>query len=83
MASVELTSDQVLSLFRQLPVPTKRATLAALVEEADRSLDQVQHEASTAMRRLAADRRLDWDSLDDEQREALVNGLIHEVRRAR
>ena len=80
MASVELTTKQVIDLVRQLPPDRKREVLFVLASESQsRSEARIAH-AEDRLRRLCSERGLNWDAMTDEQREALVDDLIHEDR---
>jgi len=79
MSVLELTSEQVVSLIRQLPSASKRAALFALARDASVRRDERLAHAETQMRQRARERGLDWDALDEPGREALVNRLLHEA----
>lgn len=83
MASVELTTEQVVNLVRQLPPERKRDVLLALAADAQSLREQRTASAEQELRRLSAERGLDWDSMTDDQREALADDLIHEDRSCR
>jgi hypothetical protein len=80
MPTLELTDEQVLQLVRQLPVERRRDALVALAENAARGRNERMERAESQLRRLCAERGLDWDRVSEEQREALVDDLIHEDR---
>jgi hypothetical protein len=80
MASVELTNEQVAELVRQLPADAKREVLLALAEDSQARRPERMTLAAAQLRRLALDRGLDWDAMSDDQRQALVDDLIHEDR---
>jgi hypothetical protein len=80
MASVELTNEQVAELVRQLPAKAKREVLLALAGDAQARRGERMALAAAQLRQLAADRGLDWDAMSDDQRQALVDDLIHEDR---
>ena len=83
MASVELTTEQVVNLVRQLSPERKRDVLLALAADAQSLREQRMEVAEQELRRLSAKRGLDWDSMTDDQREALADDLIHEDRSCR
>ncbi len=80
MASVELTTQQVIELVRQLPTEGKKDVLRVLAGEAQSSQAERMALAERQFRRLASQRGLDWDSLSDDERQALADDLIHEGR---
>ena len=79
MRVLELTGEQVLSLIRQPPATKKRAALLALAREAGTRREERMAYAEAQLRRHARERGLDWDTLDEPGREALVNRLLHEA----
>lgn len=80
MPSVELTDEQVVELVRQLPPERQRAALLALASgAASRRAERMQF-AEEQLRRLSAQRELDWDRMSDDEREAFVDNMIHEDR---
>jgi len=78
MAAVELTDDQVLSLFRQLPAEKKRVALRTLADEAIVRRDENMAYAEAQLRERARERGMDWDKLDDDAREQFIDRLLHE-----
>lgn len=80
MASVELTTEQVIALIRQLPSERKREVLLALAADVQNGRAKRIQVAEQQFRRLAAQRGLDWDSMTEDERETLADDLIHEDR---
>lgn len=78
MSVLELTDEQVISLVRQLPVARKRAALLALAQEAPACRDERLREGEAQLRRLCAERGLEWDRLSEDEREEFVDRLLHE-----
>ena len=81
MASVDLTTEQVLDLVRQLPPQRKREVLLALASKAQSSRGARLAYAEEQFRRLCAERGLDWDALSEDEREAFADELVHEDRK--
>jgi hypothetical protein len=80
MASVELTTEQVVDLVRQLPVDRKREVLLALAVDAQSGRATRLAYAEDQLRRLCAKRGLNWDAMSNDEREALADDLVHEGR---
>ena len=78
MSVLELTYEQVVSLVRQLPAASKRAALLALAQEPQARRDERLRFGEAQLRKLCAERGLDWDRLSEDEREAFVNRLLHE-----
>ena len=83
MASVELTTQQVIELVRQLPIEGKKDVLRVLTGEAQSTQAERMALAERQFRRVASQRGLDWNSLSDDERQALADDLIHEDRPCR
>jgi hypothetical protein len=67
-------------LVRQLPAGAKREVLLALAGDAQGRRDQRMAQAAAQLRQLAADRGSNWDDMNDDQRQELVDDLVHEDR---
>ena len=80
MASVELTTDQVIQLVRQLPAERKRDVLLALASESQSTRNERLALAEQQFRELAEKRGLNWNSMSDDERQHLADDLIHEDR---
>ena len=80
MASVDLTTEQVLELVRQLPPDRKREVLLALAADSQSGRDARMAYAEEQLRRRCRERGLDWDRMTDQERELFVDDLIHEDR---
>lgn len=80
MVQLTLDDQQVLDLIQRLPTPLKRRALKELSTAAAAASQTRRQHIESSLRELAAQRGLDWDQLDDERREKLVDDLIHEER---
>jgi hypothetical protein len=80
VASVELTNEQVVELVRQLPAETKREVLLALAGDAQSGRRERMALAAEQLRQRALERGLDWNAMSEQQREELVDDLVHEDR---
>lgn len=78
MATLSLTDEQVVQLVKQLPPQTKQRVLIDLNAERDQWWQTAARDGEQDMRRLAAAKGLDWDSMSEAQREAFVDDLLHE-----
>jgi hypothetical protein len=78
MSVLELTDEQVISLVRQLPATRKRGALLALAQDSQSRRDERMRFGEAQLRRLCAERKLNWDSMSEDQREKVVNQLLHE-----
>ena len=80
MAVLELTKEQVFDLVRQMPANEKREMLQVLAVNGPVERAKRQQFAEEQLRHLCAARRLDWDALSADEREAFIDDLIHEDR---
>ena len=80
MATVELTSQQVAELVRQLSPEQKREVLMTLAGEAETRRNERMALAAEQLQKRARERGRDWDTMTEEERELLVDELIHEDR---
>lgn len=80
MVALTKQEKEVVDRFQQLPPERQRHVMLLMFRtDADRWL-HYQKEGEQQLRKLAAERGQDWDKLDDEQRQDLVNDLLHEDR---
>lgn len=80
MPTLELTDQQVVELVKQLPPERKREALLALAEFAAERRDQRMAAVEARIRRICAERGLDWERMSEEERESFVDDLVHEDR---
>jgi TRAP-type C4-dicarboxylate transport system substrate-binding protein len=80
MPKLELSDEQIVELILQLPPERQRAVLQMLSAARDAWWQRVLAEGEQQMRRLCAERGLNWDAMTEEEREAFVDDLIHEYR---
>ncbi len=77
MATLSLTDEQVVQLVKQLAPRSKQRVLADLTAERDQWWQTAALEGERDLRRLAAERGSNWDAMDEAQREAFVDDLLH------
>jgi hypothetical protein len=78
--TLDLTDDQLIALLKQLPPERQRAVLGALKSESDAWWVARHHAGEQQMRRLAAERGMNWDVMSESDREAFADDLVHEAR---
>ena len=80
METITLTvsESQIVEWVRHLSPKAKRDVLRALVPELDK-LDVLVDDGNQRMRQLCTERGIDWDSLTEDQRQQLVDELLHEA----
>ena len=80
MASISLTDEQVIDLFKQLSPERKRAILLTLAEGTQSRRDERMKYAESQLKRLCKEKGLDWELLSEEEKEFFIDDLIHEDR---
>lgn len=80
MPTLNLTDDQVIELISQLPPERKRAALYNLARDAQVLREKRIEYGENQIRKICAQRGLNWDDMSEEGREAFIDILIHEDR---
>lgn len=78
--TIELTTEQVIDLVQQMPPEEKLTVLKAIAKEARAGYGEYRKQAESKVRQLCAERGLDWDAMDDEERLFFIDDLVHEDR---
>jgi hypothetical protein len=78
--TVELTTDQIVSFVQQMPPEERQALLLTIAEQAAANRASRMARAEDKLRQLCAPRNLNWDTMTEDEREGLVDSLIHEGR---
>jgi hypothetical protein len=68
----------VVELIKQLQPQSKRRVLTDLTPERDAWWQSTADEGGNDMRKIAADRGLEWDRMSESERETFVDDLLHE-----
>lgn len=75
--TLELSEVQVVQLVRGLSPEFKAAVLRALIPDFDAGEELLSY-GSARIRELCARRGIAWDALSEEERERLIDQLLHE-----
>ncbi len=78
MVTLTLSDKQVVELVKQLPPVSKQAVLDALIGERELWWDMTLAQGEERLRKLTAQRGLDWDKMSEDKREGFVDDLLHE-----
>ena len=78
--TIELTTEQVIDLIQQMPPEEKLTVLKAIAKEARAGRAERMKYAESKVRQLCAERGLDWDAMDDEERLYFIDNIVHEDR---
>ena len=77
IVTLEVTESQVVEWVRQMSPESKQEVLRALIPQLD-ALEAMVDYGSERIRALCAGRGLDWDSMTEQERERLIDELLHE-----
>ncbi len=80
MPILELSDAQVMELVKQLPPERQRAALLALAAGAAQRREERMQHAEGQLRRVSAERGLEWDKMSEDQREEFIDDLLHQDR---
>lgn len=77
MPKIEVSDEQILSCLDQLSPRARRAALAKLIGGLER-LDRIVERNREKIETICRERGLDFSRLTEEEREALVDEILHE-----
>jgi len=80
MPILELSDAQVVELLKQLPPERQREALLALAAGATQQREERMQYAEGQLRRVSAERGLEWDKMSEGQPEDFIDDLLHEDR---
>lgn len=80
MPILELTDDQIVELIKQLPPERRKKTLMALAVDTQSKRANRMQFAEEQLRKCSKQRGKNWDAMSEDEREALIDQLIHEDR---
>ena len=78
MVTLKLSNEQVIDLIKQLPAADKKAVLNALGSDSNLWWEIRLAQGEEQLSQLSSQRGLDWDKMDEEEREQFIDGLLHE-----
>jgi len=76
--TLEIPESQLVEWVQRLSPSVKQSVLRALIPEMD-ALEQLLQYGDERIRDVAAQRGIDWDNLNEQQREKLIDDILHEV----
>lgn len=75
--TVEVSESQVVEWVQQMSSEAKHEVLRALIPRLD-AFEALVDYGSQRIRALCVERGLDWDSMTEQERERLIDELLHE-----
>ena len=76
--TLEIPEPQLVEWVRRLSPTVKQSLLRVLIPEMD-TLEQMLQYGDQRIRDIASHRGINWDSLDERQREKLIDDILHEA----
>ena len=80
MPILQLTDEQVFDLVKQLPPHQQEALFKTLLIQQWSAWEALSRYGQERVRRVAAQRGYDWDTMTEDEREAFIDTLVHEDR---
>jgi len=80
MVTLNEQERQILDIIGTLSAERRRLVLYELARDSQEAWHQNTAYAEQQLRRLAGERGLDWDQMDDERRQRFIDDLLHEER---
>jgi len=80
MPTLTLTDEQIIELVKQLP-PAKQAELFQFLQQQQQEKwEELSRTGQEGVRKAAAQRGKNWDTMTEEEREDFINDIVHEDR---
>ena len=83
MPTMQFSEQQVFDLVEQLPDGAKSTLFQRLLDVRWPTWSRLSDAAQEGTRRAAAERGMNWDTMNDEARLDFINDLVHENRKCR
>lgn len=78
MPTLTLSNEQVVAMVKQLPVELQTELFRFLLLQQWGKWEQLSRYGADQARLIAQERGLDWDRMTEEERENLIDDLVHE-----
>ena len=78
--TLELTTEQIIDFLQQMPPEEKFLVVRALTKETPAEREERMQYAESKVRKLCAERGLDWDTMTEDERLYFIDDLVHEDR---
>jgi hypothetical protein len=76
--TLEISENQLLEWLKQLPPSTKKLALKAIIPDLSKMEELVDY-GSQRIQAVCAERGIDWNALDETQRNLLIDEILHEA----
>lgn len=78
MPDLKLSEDQVVELTRQLSPQGRRKVLQTLIAVDTSRFEKIVGYGETKIREICIAKGINWDALSDEERQQVVDDLLHQ-----
>jgi len=78
MPNLTLSNEQVIDLFKQLPEDQKREVYKILILSQSNRWESLSNYAIDKARIVAKERRYDWDTMTEDEREEFIDKIVQE-----
>ncbi|MEG3438081.1 hypothetical protein V0288_13215 [Pannus brasiliensis CCIBt3594] len=78
MPNINLTTEQVIDLFNQLPEDQQREVYKILILRQSERWESLSNYAIDKARIVAKERGYDWDTMTEEEKETFIDEIVHE-----
>ena len=80
MPTIALTTQQIIGYIQQMSPEERFKALRVLARSTPEGRELQMKHSESSIRQECAQRGLDWDAMDDEERLDFINDIIHEDR---
>ena len=80
MPTIALTTQQIIGYIQQMSPEERFKALRVLARSTPEARELQMKHSESSIRQECAQRGLDWDAMDDEERLDFINDIIHEDR---
>jgi acyl-coenzyme A synthetase/AMP-(fatty) acid ligase len=78
MPNLVLTDEQAIQLVEQLPQQQQAKLMRILLQKSWSQWLELSESGQTNIRQIAADKNKNWDEMNEDEREVLIDEILHE-----
>ena len=78
MPNLVLTDEQAIQLVEQLPQQQQAKLMRILLQKSWRQWLELSESGQTNIRQIAAGKNKNWDEMNEDEREVLIDEILHE-----
>jgi len=77
MPNLVLTDEQAIQLVEQLPQQQQAKLMRILLQKSWSQWLELSESGQTNIRQIAADKNKNWDEMNEDEREVLIDEILH------